>query len=87
MLLILITFILEVTVVFFLLIWRLINNFINMCPFYYKAVAGSGKVGIRLLTSVTRTNRAKSVRNIFLRSCNVDLSHAYVLCFSERILS
>ena len=40
-----------------------------------------------LLTSVTRTNRAKSVRNIFLRGCNVDLSHAYVLCFSERILS
>ena len=55
---------------FVVYIWRFIYNFLNMCPFDYTAVVGSGKVGpvnqvnpTSWVTVVTPTDRPKSVRN------------------------
>ena len=49
---------------------RFIYNFLNVCPFDYKAVAGSGKVGpvnqvnhTSWVAIVSPTDRPKSVRN------------------------
>ena len=55
---------------FVVYIRRLIYKFLNVCPFDYTAVAGSGKVGpvnkvnhTSLVAVVTPTDRLKSVRN------------------------
>ena len=52
------------------LIWNVIYKFLNVCPFDYTAVAGSGKVGpvnqvnhTSWVAVVTPTDRTKSVRN------------------------
>ena len=49
---------------------EIIYKFLNVCPFDYTAVAGSGKVGplnqvnhTSLVAVVTPTDRPKSVRN------------------------
>ena len=50
--------------------WMFIYKFLNLCPFDYTAVAGSGKVGpvnqvnhTSWVVVVTPTDRPKSVRN------------------------
>ena len=54
-----------------------IYNFLNVCPFDYTAVTGSGKVGPVNHTSwvavVTPTDRPKSVRN----RCVIELFVAF----------
>ena len=44
---------------------RFIYKFLNVCPFYYMAVAGSGKVinHISFVTVVSPNDRPKSVQN------------------------
>ena len=57
---------------FVVYIKRFIYEFLNVCPFDYTAVAGSGKVGRKpvnhtsWVTVVTPTDRPKSVRNCCL---------------------
>ena len=55
---------------FVVYIRRFIYTFLNVCPFDYRAVEGSGKVGpvnqvnhTSLMAVVTPTDRPKSVRN------------------------
>ena len=61
---------------FVVYIRRFIYKFLNVCPFYYTAVAGSGKVGpvnqvnhTSWVAVVTSTDRPKSVRN----RCVIDI--------------
>ena len=74
---------LGVAVCLFVYIRRFIYKFLNVCPFDYTAVAGSGKVGpvnqvnhTSLVAVVTETDRPKSVRNCYVieRFCCVVLS-------------
>ena len=76
---------------FVVYIRRFIYKFVNVCPFDYTAVAGSGKVGplnqvyhTSLVAVVTPTDGPKSVRNycvIELFLCCCVCSHFALLTF------
>ena len=61
--------VLIVAIILYIYIRRFIYTSLNVCPFDYTAVAGSGKVGLPVInhtscmTAVTPTDRPKSVRN------------------------
>ena len=73
---------------FVVYIRRCIYNFLNVCPFDYTAVAGSGKVGpvnkvnhTSWVAVVTPTDRPKSVRNRYVIELFCDVVCGVILPF------